>query len=85
MTLNTNKCICPNCDVHLTFLLIMVTICACGLFVPFTLPFEDDGHVSVSKDLLGLRFSLRIGTVYVEQEMYIVDGDISKTILMQKN
>ena len=70
---------------HLIPSLIIATICAHGSFVHFTLPLEDDGHVSVSNDLLGLKFNLQIGTMYVEQEMYIVDGDISESILMQKN
>ena len=32
----------------------MATIHALGSFVPYTLPLEDDGHVGVLKDLLGL-------------------------------
>ena len=66
MTFSTNKCICPHFDMHLIPPLIMATIRARGSFVPFTLPLEDDGHVSVSKDLLGLRFNFRIEAIYVE-------------------
>lgn len=44
------------------FSLIMATIHAHGSFVPFTLPLEDDSHVGVLDDMLGLRFNLQIGT-----------------------
>ena len=46
----------------------------------FTLPLEDHGHVNVLENLLVLRFKLQIGTMYMKQEMYFVDCDISKTI-----
>ena len=51
-----------------------------GSFVSFTLPLEDHGHVNVLENLLVLRFKLQIGTMYMKQEMYFVDCDISKTI-----
>ena len=63
----------------------MAIVCARGSFVPLTLPLEDDGHASISNDLLSLRLNLWIGVMYVEQEMYTMAGDISKTKLMQKN
>jgi hypothetical protein len=63
----------------------MATIRAHGSFVPFILPLQDDGHVSVSEDLLGLRFNLQIGSMYLEQEMYSPDGEVYETILVQKN
>ena len=85
MTVNTKKCVCPHCDVHCIPSLIMATIRARGLFVPFTMPLEDDSHVNVPKDLVGLRFTLQIGTTYMEQEISTMDGDTLKTILMQKN
>ena len=53
--------------------------------MPFTLPLEDDHHVKVFKYLLSFRFNLRIGSMYVEQEMYSTNGDILKTILIPKN
>ena len=56
-----------------------------GLFVPFTLLLEDDGHVDVTEDLPSLKFNLWIGTLYVEPKMYIMEHDISRTILMQNN
>ena len=52
--------------------------------MPFTLPLEDDHHVKVSEDLLSLRFNLRIGSMYVEQEMYSTNGDILETILIRR-
>lgn len=52
--------------------------------MPFTFMLGDQCHMNVSKDLLSLRFNLRIGTMYVEQKMYYVDGDILETILLQK-
>ena len=53
--------------------------------MPFTLPLENDQHVKVSEDLLSLRFNLMIGSIYVEQEMYSMNGDILETILNPKN
>jgi hypothetical protein len=63
----------------------MATIRAHGSFVPFILSFEDNGHVSVSDDLLSLRFNLQIGTMYLEQKIYSADGEVYETILVQKN
>ena len=63
----------------------MATIRAHGSFVPFNLPLENDGCVVVLEYLLGLRFNLQIGTMYVEQEIYSASGIVSRTILMQKN
>ena len=54
----------------------MATIEVFGSFVPLTLPLQDDHHVKVSEDLFNLRFNLRIGSIYVEQEMYLTNGDI---------
>ena len=53
--------------------------------MPFTLFVEDDGHVGVLADLLGLQFNLHIGTMHVEQEHYCDDGNLSEIILVQKN
>ena len=53
--------------------------------MPFTLPLKDANHLGVSKNLLSPRFNHQMGTMYMEQEMYNVDSDISKSILMQKN
>ena len=41
--------------------------------------------MKVSKNLLSLRFNFRIGSMYVEQEIYAVDSDILEIILIQKN
>jgi hypothetical protein len=51
----------------------MTTIRAHGSFVPLILPLQDDGHVTVSEDLLSLRFNLQIGTMYLEHEMFSAD------------
>jgi hypothetical protein len=61
----------------------MATIRAHGSFIPFILPLESDGCVVVLEDLLGLRLNLQVGTMYVE--IYSVGGEVSRTILMQKN
>ena len=63
----------------------MASIKASGSFVPFTLSLEDDHHIKVSKDLLSSRFNLRLGFMYVEQEMYSMNGDILEIILIPKN
>ena len=53
--------------------------------MPFSLSLEDDHHMKVLEDLLSLRFNLRIGSMYVEQEMYSTNGDILETSLILKN
>ena len=68
-----------------SFYLKIATIKATGSFVPFTLSLDDDQNVKVSKNLLSLRFNLQIGSMYVEQEMYSMNGDILETILIPKN
>jgi hypothetical protein len=45
---------------HMFFSFSMATIRTLGSFVPFILSLQDDGHVSISKDLLNLRFNLQI-------------------------
>ena len=64
---------------------IMATIWAHGLFVPFTLPLDDVGHVGVLEDFLSLRFNLWIRSMHMKQETYNVDNDILETTLMQNN
>jgi hypothetical protein len=63
----------------------MATIRAHGSFVPFILSLQNDGHVSVSKNLLSLRFNLQIGTMYLELEMYSADEEMYEMILVPKN
>lgn len=58
----------------------MATICVDASFVPFTLTLGDDGYVVIMEDLIGLRFNLLKGTLYVEQNMYGKDGVVSETI-----
>jgi len=62
----------------------MATIRAHGSFVPFILPLQDEGHMSVSKDLLSLRFNLQIGTMYLEYDIYYADWQVYEMILVQK-
>lgn len=59
---------------HTLFVFQMVAIRAHVLLVPFTLLLQDDDHVFVSEDLLSLRFNLRVGIMYIEQELYNVEG-----------
>ena len=69
-------------DAYSYIYFIMAMIRTFGLFVSFILPLEDDHHVKVPNDLLSLRIDLQIGTRYVEQEMYYVNGNILETILI---
>ena len=62
----------------------MATIRAHRSFVPFILPLQDDGHVSVSEDLLSLRFNLQIGSMYLEHEMYSADGEVYERFWFEK-
>jgi hypothetical protein len=63
----------------------MITIKASRSSVPFSLPLDDHHNMKVSKDLLSLRFNLRIGSMYIEQEMCSTNGDILEIILNPKN
>ena len=63
----------------------MIIIKTFGSFVPFHLPLGNDHYVKVSEDLLSLRYNLRIGSMYIEQEMYFMNGDILETILIPKD
>ena len=38
-----------------------------GSLVPFTLPFDNDGHVIIIEDLLSLKLNLHVVTIYIEQ------------------
>ena len=67
-----------------SFYFIMTTIRATSSFVPFILPLADKSHMNVFKNLLSLRVNFWIRIMYVEQEMYYVDGNILETILLQK-
>lgn len=58
----------------------MATIRVERSLVPITLPFQDDDHVFLSKDLLSLRFNIQVGTMYVEQEMYNVEGHVTSEV-----
>ena len=53
--------------------------------MPFILPLQDDDYVVVTASLFSfILFHFHIGTMYVEQEMYSPNGDVTRTILMQK-
>ena len=52
--------------------------------MPFILPLQDDDYVVVTASLFSFIFHFHIGTMYVEQEMYSPNGDVTRTILMQK-
>lgn len=58
----------------------MATIRGHGSFVPFALPLKDDSHVDVLENLVGLRYNLHIITMYMKQEMYYENGDVSKQL-----
>jgi hypothetical protein len=75
-----NECICPRFVVQPLSSFFKATIRVDASFVPFNLPLGDDDHVVILEDLIGLRFNLRIGTLYVKQKMYGEDGGVSETI-----
>ena len=62
----------------------MASIRAQGWTVPFTLPLGDDGRVLVEEQLLSAKFNFRIGTIYVEEEVYSDGGDLQETVLQMK-
>ena len=63
----------------------MATIKVTGSLVSFTLSLENDQYVKVYEDLFSLRFNIRVRSMYVEQEMYSMNGDILETTLILKN
>lgn len=63
----------------------MAFIRAYESFEPFIWTLKDHGHMNVSHDLLSLRFNVQMENMYVEQEMHYMNGNILKTILLQKN
>lgn len=66
-TTNTNNASLTHSNVcHAFPYFQMVVIKTYGSFVSFTLPLEDDGHVSVSENVRSSRFNLQIETIYVE-------------------
>ena len=48
-------------------------------------PLDDLGEVCVHEQLLSLRFAFRIGTIYVEKEIFDDSGHICETILQRKS
>ena len=52
--------------------------------MPFTLPLGNKGFILFLEQLLALIFNLQIGTMYVEQELYALNGIVSNTIMMPK-
>lgn len=83
-TLYTNRSTNTYCDGHQLSSLIMASIPSQGALVPFILPLQDDDYVVVTASLFSFIFHFHIGTMYVEQEMYSPNGDVTRTILMQK-
>ena len=47
-------------------------------------PLDDLGEVCVHEQLLSLRFAFRIGTIYVQKEIFDDSGQISETVLQRK-
>ena len=56
-----------------------------GYGASFMVPLDDLGEVCVHEQLLSLRFAFRIGTIYVEKEIFDDSGQISETILQRKS
>ena len=48
-------------------------------------PLDDLGKVCVHEQLLSLRFAFRIGTIYVEKEIFDDSGHICETVLQRKS
>lgn len=48
-------------------------------------PLGADGFVVVHENLLSLKFNLRLGTMYVEQELFQETGELCKTVLIQRS
>ena len=77
----------PNCQYKNSLILPyfkITTIKISRSFVPFILLLEDDHCMNMSKYLLSLGSNLRLGSMYVEQETYFMNGDILETILIPK-
>ena len=48
-------------------------------------PLDDLGEICVHEQLLSLRFAFRIGTIYVEKEIFDDSGQICETVLQRKS
>ena len=48
-------------------------------------PLDDLGEVCVHEQLLSLRFAFRIGTIYVEKEIFNDSGQICETVLQRNS
>lgn len=62
----------------------MATLRAHGHGTPFTTPVKEDGIVTISEQLLSLRFHFRIRSMYVEKEIFDDNGMLTETILQLK-
>jgi len=62
----------------------MASLCAHGHGIPFTTPVGEDGIVTISEQLLSLRFHFRIGSMNVEKEIFDDNGMLTETILQLK-
>ena len=56
-----------------------------GYGAPFMVPLNDLGEVCVHEQLLSLRFAFRIGTIYVEKEIFDDSGQICEIFLQRKS
>ena len=56
-----------------------------GYSAPFMVPLDDLGEVCVHEQLLSLRFAFRIGTIYVEKEIFDDSGQIYEIVLQRKS
>ena len=63
----------------------MASLRAGDCSIPFTLPLGTDGFVVVHENLLSPKFNFRLGTMYVEQELFQKTGELCETVLMQKS
>ena len=53
--------------------------------IHFTFPLGANGFVVVQENLLSLKVNFRLGTMYVEQELFQETGELCETVLIQKS
>ena len=63
----------------------MASLRAHSFDTPFTMPLGDDGKVIVDEQLLSLKFGFKVGTMYIEQEIFDDCGEICETVLQLKS
>lgn len=62
----------------------MATLQAIGWAMLFTLPLSEDGIMITKETLLCSKFNYRLGTLYIEQEVFQDNEEVSGIVLVHE-